>query len=411
MDPDCARNSSVKIKSLQIYEYIRTLNKKAMFLLSALVMLSWQNPASPDSLLTETSQKLHAIKRLAYVSTRELNYPSENYLAHSKWQVVCDFDSADTLTGFRYQVEDSSLKEIYNGTEKFVLNKKNMSMEVDDHPVKGYFQRLAFLYNSIITLRNILPRVINDPTITKSVVDTFVNDLPCTQITLNLGKRRIQNLGRGLDIMSTKYNFIYKILLTKSDHMPYGIVQMDDANSDRITTFFTYIQPDARGQDEGSWYYSTYTGLYRRAEEKAAAPLITVGTPAPSWELASQSNTVSLTDFKGQVVLIAFWIKNCSHCIESVPYLNQLEGRFKGRPVKVISINAYDSKNDIAWFCSKYNVRFTVLSNGREVAKEYGVDAFPTFIVIDKGGKVIYTQAGFDPGALSTVVGFIEKAL
>jgi len=215
-------------------------------------------PERPDSLLTEVAQKLNSVKSLQYESTRELNYPSENYHANSKWSVFCDFSSTDTLAGFRYQVEDSSVKEIYNGTEKFILDRRTMSMQVDDHPGKSNFQHQSFMYNSIITLRNILPSLINDATITKSVIDTLINNIHYTQITLNLGKRRIQNLGQGLDAMTTKYNFIYKILLTKPDHLPYEIIQMNDTDSDHITTKFTHFQSDLKAPDEQSWYFSTY---------------------------------------------------------------------------------------------------------------------------------------------------------
>jgi len=392
-------------------------------LFATLIMLAWQAPvltprphpiisshgpiplhktypalSSPDSILNEVAQKLNTLKRFEYEMTRELSYETDNYHNISTWRILYDFDTADTLTGFKYQVEDSTFKEIYNGAEKFHLDKKSRTMQVDDHPGKNSFQYLSFLYNSITTLRNILPLLINDPTVVKSVSDTTADGIPCTQITLNLGRRRIQNLGRGLDHMETKYNFIYKILVQKATGLPYKIIQLNDLNNDRITTTFTHPESDPKAPGDLSWYYSTYADIYRMAESKVSSSLIAVGSTAPSWKLESPANSsvISLDELKGQVVLLDFWIKNCGPCIQSVPHLNQLKEKFKDQPVRIISINAYDSKADIAWFCNKHNIQYTVLSNGREVAKEYGIDRFPTCIIIDKTGKVVYAQAGFD---------------
>lgn len=369
--------------------------------------------ASADSILIEVTRKLNTLKRFEYEDTRELSYPSENYHKISSWKVFCDFEVFDTLTGFKYQSEDSTAKEIFNGAEKFRLDKKAMTIQINDHPDKSIFQQLPFLYNSIVTLRNILPLLISDPAVPRTAIDTTVDGIPCTQITMHLGKRRIQNLGHALDPMTTKYNFIYKVLIQKAGGLPYEIIQANDMNSDRITTTFTHLNPNPGSPDELSWYYSTYTNSYRR-EEKATTPqLIATGTHAPSWRLGSpiSSNTISLDDLKGQVVLLDFWIKNCGHCIESVPHLNQLKEKFKDQPVKIISINAYDSNTDIEWFCNKHNIQYTVLSNGQAVAKEYGVDGFPTFIIIDKSGKVVYSNPGFGPSTRSTMEEMIAKAL
>ncbi len=398
-----------------MYEYIRTLVAKTIFMkLLLLILLSWQGPvpktqpvvASPDSILSEVSRKLNNLKKFEYENTRELNYPSENYHYTSSWKVFYDLETTDTLTGFKYQVEDSTSKEIYNGSEKFRLEKKTRTMQIDDHPGKSNFQHLSFLYNSIITLRNILPLLINDPTVTRTAIDTTARGIPCTQITLDLGKRRIQNLGHALDPMDTKYNFIYKILVQKADGLPYETIQANDANSDRITTTFIRLQANPVVPDELSWYYSTYVNSYRRTEDKATSPrLIAAGAQAPTWKLESPTNntTISLDDLKGQVILLDFWIKNCGPCIQSVPHLNQLKEKFKDRPVKIISINAYDSKADIAWFCNKHNIQYTVLSNGQAVAKEYGAADFPTLVIIDKSGKVVYTHTGFDGSTPSTI--------
>ncbi len=101
----------------------------------------------------------------------------------------------------------------------------------------------------------------------------------------------------------------------------------------------------------------------------------------------------------------------CFLVVHSVPHLNELQDKFKDKSFKIISINSYDSKEDVSWFCNKHNINFSVLLNGKEVAEKYGVSGFPTFFVIDKEGKVIYSTAGHDKSIQSEVEHIIEKAL
>jgi hypothetical protein len=192
-----------------------------------------------DSILNRVSQNLNGLKNIKYHSTRELNYPSENYHRTSNWIVYYGFQSTDKIIGFKYQVEDSLLKQVFNGTESFELDKKMYTIRLNDNPAKGLFASLSVLYNSIITLKNILPLLIIDKTATRSATDTIIDNTTYTLITINIGKRRIQNLGHGFDAMTTKSNFIYKLILNKNNGFPFEVLQVNDLTTDFIKTSFT----------------------------------------------------------------------------------------------------------------------------------------------------------------------------
>jgi hypothetical protein len=55
------------------------------------------------------------------------------------------FSSKDTLIGFKYQITDSSGKQVFNGPEKFDLDIKNKTISVNDHPNKESFIGLSAL--------------------------------------------------------------------------------------------------------------------------------------------------------------------------------------------------------------------------------------------------------------------------
>jgi thioredoxin-related protein len=43
-------------------------------------------------------------------------------------------------------------------------------------------------------------------------------------------------------------------------------------------------------------------------------------------------------------------------------------------------------------------VTYTVLLGGKDVANDYQVSSYPTIYIVDKNGKIIFTQVGYGKG-------------
>lgn len=162
-------------------------------------------------------------------------------------------------------------------------------------------------------------------------------------------------------------NFIYKIIIDKKSYLPHEITQANTVNNDFIKTRFTDIKTNVTLPPESSWFYSTYTNKYDKESQTSIVQLLKSGSLAPGWRLENYNSnkTISLNELRGKVVLLDFWIKNCGPCIQSVPHLNYLKAKFKNEKFTLISINSYDSKEDVIWFCNKFKVKYPVLLNGK----------------------------------------------
>ena len=367
----------------------------------------------PDSILEEVSEKLISLKTIKYDLTRELNYPSQDYQVISEWSGFYGFSTLTKPSTLTYQVEGKNSTIIYNGTEEFVLDKKRKEIEVEEKRLEADIEGRSFFYNSIITLRNALPIIINDKDAIKTIRDTIINNKALKVVNVNVGKRRIQNFGNDFDIMQTKYDLIYEITIDPVTYLPVEILQKNNLDYDFIKTKFRNIKLNQDEPIKSSWYYSSYKPEYKIAKSKEMIKPLEIGKLAPKWTLKDLKTMkgVSTNDMEGKVVMIEFWIKNCGYCISSVPRLNEIYAKYKNEEFELLAINPYDSRKDMAFFVDKYNVEYSSLINGKNVAKEYGAYTYPSIFIIDKNGKIIHTQEGLDEKAILEIETIIENNL
>lgn len=61
--------------------------------------------------------------------------------------------------------------------------------------------------------------------------------------------------------------------------------------------------------------------------------------PEPFTFTGPGNKPVTLSDFRGQVVLVNIWATWCPPCVAELPALNRLQKRFKDKPFKIIALS------------------------------------------------------------------------
>lgn len=373
-------------------------------LITPMVSSGQSKQYSAEDVLKKASEKLSNLKTIKYRYRRELNYASEKYYAETKADAFLDFTSIDKIIGVRYQFSNQDTLDVFNGSEMFSLNKKNKTIEVNDEPNITSFSNRTFLYNSPLTLRNVLPKIISDDTIPKSLSETIINGTNFYVIEFTLDKGLFDPLGNfPTKKLSRKIN--YQITISKTNFMPVEVVQKN-SETDFIKTNFNDIEMNPSSPPvDLSWYFSTYLNDYKYAKPPEDN-LVKVGDVAPELNLPSFENEAltTLSQYKSKVVLIDFWIFHCGYCIASVPELNRLQEKFKNKNFKLITVNIYDSKELIELYTKTQKTKFQILYKGEEAAQKYGVFGFPTVVLVGKDGKVIYSGS-FDSQKLDDLIG------
>lgn len=135
------------------------------------------------------------------------------------------------------------------------------------------------------------------------------------------------------------------------------------------------------------------------------------GTDLANFDLQNMTGKkVSLESLKGKVVLINFWFINCPPCRMEIPDLNELKAEYAGKGVEFLAIT-FDPKKQVTDFLQKIPFDFQIFPNAREIIESYGVQGFPTSVVINKDGKVVDSKMGGSMNIKEELKVFIEEAL
>ncbi|HEY9714329.1 MAG TPA: thioredoxin-like domain-containing protein, partial [Chroococcales cyanobacterium] len=148
------------------------------------------------------------------------------------------------------------------------------------------------------------------------------------------------------------------------------------------------------------------------------------GRPAPeltgggSW--VNLTKPIALKDLRGKAVLLDFWTDSCINCLHSIPKLKALESKY-GKSLVVVSVHSAKYENEksdcaVRTAVSKLGLTNPVLNDPESaVWLKYGVEYWPTFILIDAKGDIVGqtigdTQFNRLDTAVGTVVAQAKKA-
>ena len=114
-----------------------------------------------------------------------------------------------------------------------------------------------------------------------------------------------------------------------------------------------------------------------------------IGSNAPDFTLQDSDHKVTLSQFRGQVVVLNFWATWCPPCIEETPALVRMQARLRDKGVVVIAVSI--DADDAAYhkFLKDYSVNMvTVRDAAKKASSLYGTFGWPESYVIDRNGVI-----------------------
>jgi peroxiredoxin len=101
-------------------------------------------------------------------------------------------------------------------------------------------------------------------------------------------------------------------------------------------------------------------------------------------------NTVKLSSYTGQGVLLVFSTTWCPYCSKEIPQLKELYTKYKEKGFEILNIDIQESKEKVSAYANEHKLPYKVLldPDGR-VASMYGVRGVPTKVLINKDGTIL----------------------
>ena len=122
--------------------------------------------------------------------------------------------------------------------------------------------------------------------------------------------------------------------------------------------------------------------------------------PAPDFTLQARGGgEVSLSDLRGDVVMINFWATWCGPCREEMPHLEALHQRYSGLGFKLLGVNVEEDSRLSDQFLAETPVSFDILFDPQNgVSELYDVIAMPSTVLVDRAGNMRFIHHGYKEG-------------
>ncbi len=111
---------------------------------------------------------------------------------------------------------------------------------------------------------------------------------------------------------------------------------------------------------------------------------------APDFTLASFSgDTLTLSELRGQVVVINFWASWCPPCREEAAYLEQTSRKYKDQGVVFIGVDYLDTETEALTYLDEFDITYF---NGPDlrtkISQAYKIQGVPETFYVAKNGEL-----------------------
>lgn len=121
-----------------------------------------------------------------------------------------------------------------------------------------------------------------------------------------------------------------------------------------------------------------------------------IGKEAPDFTLESlDGGQVSLSDFRGGLVMLSFFASWCPHCQAETPHIVKLYNELGPDKLQVVAVSLGETRDKVEAYRKEYNVPYPLLLDPQGIsANLYYVQSIPLNVFIDAEGLILSGYGG-----------------
>jgi len=149
------------------------------------------------------------------------------------------------------------------------------------------------------------------------------------------------------------------------------------------------------------YFLLLFSALFTFTSHVSAASEVNDVAPLFTLPDLYSNKMVSLSDYRGKIILVDFWASWCGPCRASLPEYNKLRNKLRasdiGENFEVLAINVDGTTEEAMSLLKQYDFDFTVLKERTGKSQQaYELMAMPTSFLIDQDGRIRLAHQGFN---------------
>lgn len=122
----------------------------------------------------------------------------------------------------------------------------------------------------------------------------------------------------------------------------------------------------------------------------------TIGQPVADVAFVDlEGNSVRLSDYRGEVVLLNFWATWCPPCVDEMPSLQKLQKALGDKGLRVLAVSVDERLEDVERFQEELQLTLPILHDpGAKVAHSFATFKYPETYILDRDGVLVSKVIG-----------------
>jgi thiol-disulfide isomerase/thioredoxin/outer membrane lipoprotein-sorting protein len=310
---------------------------------------------------------------------------------------------ADTTIGSSWIIfesdDKSHFKFAYDGKMRTIVYDEYKGMVIDSFKVR----KLPF--------RPVTPPFFN---YSESIIKYILNNTDSTQVIYkDLGgevyvkltimeDRQVEFFGKAHFIKKNPYTLypesIYELWIDKETNLPRK-VRREMSHDISVSYVSDYKFNTLKLEDfNASKYFPKDYEIrqYGESGNKSNSNELE-GKRAKDWTLQNDNKLdFSLSDIKSKVAMVQFTSVSCGPCRASVPFLNELSKEYDKEDFDFLVIECTSrNTNVLKSYKKRHNIAYEMLLSNKEVLKDYSINSYPVFFLLDENRKITKVIKGY----------------